>query len=374
MLKEVFVHVFVKESICQLVIDSIKELNDQQDILLFCIVGKDCSDDSEQLQMSDFCRDITLKIKNNNQLPNLITVTDKKILTVNSSDSIGCYFTNSRQIGFVTMKEESSSIMLKYELLRTAIQLAVKKYLEHRDEGCFFDQNTSIYNTKLCSHCHEQLSSELSGSHFLKLTRVLKELKDEKLGIGKSNLFSVIIMDIVAYSMQTDTVQKKLIEKLQGIILKTEIIAHNLENIIFLPTGDGCVIALHQSLHSILIQLCAELQKKVSEINLEVRFGLNFGSVFQYKDVNNNVNIAGSGINMAARAMDAGDANHIIANRTIYDQLGNMDDWHRNIFHELGTIEVKHGVKLDIYNIYSVEENFGNPQTPAKMRKKNEQQ
>jgi TolB-like protein len=67
---------------------------------------------------------------------------------------------------------------------------------------------------------------------------------------------------------------------------------------------------------------------------------------------------------MAQRVMDCGDAGHILVSKHGAEDLEQHDRW-RPFLHELGTCEVKHGVRIDISNLFSDE--VGNPQLPKKL-------
>jgi hypothetical protein len=82
-------------------------------------------------------------------------------------------------------------------------------------------------------------------------------------------------------------------------------------------------------------------------------------------DVNDRSNVAGAGINLAQRVMDCGDVNHILLSKRIADDLAQNSRWEENL-HELGQIQVKHGVKLDVVNFYN--DGAGNANLPEKFK------
>jgi TolB-like protein len=92
--------------------------------------------------------------------------------------------------------------------------------------------------------------------------------------------------------------------------------------------------------------------------------GIHSGPVNEVVDVNQRQNIAGAGINMAQRVMDCGDAGHIFVSKHVAEDLEQHDRW-RPLLHDLGSCEVKHGVRIEISNLYSDE--VGNPQLPKKL-------
>jgi TolB-like protein len=103
-----------------------------------------------------------------------------------------------------------------------------------------------------------------------------------------------------------------------------------------------------------------------SHPDLPVRMGINSGPVDEIIDVNERSNIAGSGITMAQRVMDCGDAGHILLSKRSADDLAQYGRWRPHL-HELGQCEVKHGVRIDLVNFHG--EHAGNPAMPEKLKK-----
>src|SRR5437879_12995847 len=60
--------------------------------------------------------------------------------------------------------------------------------------------------------------------------------------------------------------------------------------------------------------------------------------------------------------MDCGDAGHILVSKRFADDLAQHRRWQRYL-HELGDVEVKHGVVVSIVNLYA--ETIGNPAPPS---------
>src|SRR3712207_9548643 len=83
-------------------------------------------------------------------------------------------------------------------------------------------------------------------------------------------------------------------------------------------------------------------------------------------DINTQSNVAGAGINMAQRVMDCGDAGHILVSKAVAEMLSEVSTWD-GYLHDLGEAEVKHGVRVHIYNVYA--NGVGNPALPDKLRK-----
>src|SRR5437660_2340486 len=94
--------------------------------------------------------------------------------------------------------------------------------------------------------------------------------------------------------------------------------------------------------------------------------GIHSGPVNQVRDVNDTLNVAGTGINVAQRVMDCGDAGHILLSKHLADDLAQYRHW-RPYLHDFGECEVKHGLRLDIVNLYK--DGLGNPTLPEKLRR-----
>ena len=99
--------------------------------------------------------------------------------------------------------------------------------------------------------------------------------------------------------------------------------------------------------------------------NLQLRMGIHSGPINEITDVNDRANVTGAGINMAQRVMDCGDAGHILLSQHVADDLEQYGQW-RPLLHPLGECEVKHGVRLQIVNLYNGD--VGNPAPPAKFK------
>jgi hypothetical protein len=61
---------------------------------------------------------------------------------------------------------------------------------------------------------------------------------------------------------------------------------------------------------------------------------------------------------------DCGDAGHILLYRHVAEDLEEYEQW-QPLLHDLGTCEVKHGVRVAIANLYDGE--IGNSQLPKKL-------
>ena len=177
----------------------------------------------------------------------------------------------------------------------------------------------------------------------------------------------VLFIDIVGYSKLLIEEQKDCLRRLTEIVLATpQVQRSSNEQLVRLPTGDGMALVFRDSAEE-PAQCAFEIAKSLKEYSeIDVRMGIHSGPVSEVTDLNDRTNIAGAGINMAQRVMDCGDAGHILASRHVADSLESYARWKPHV-HHLSECEVKHGVRLQLANLYS--NDAGNPAMPRKLRK-----
>ncbi|PYJ76653.1 MAG: hypothetical protein DME77_05195, partial [Verrucomicrobia bacterium] len=100
---------------------------------------------------------------------------------------------------------------------------------------------------------------------------------------------------------------------------------------------------------------------------IQLRMGVHSGQVNRVSDINDRLSLAGSGINVAQRVLDCGDAGHILLSGHIAEDLTQYRHW-QPYLHDLGECEVKHGRRLHLVNLYK--DNRGNPHLPDKLKRR----
>src|SRR2546423_4479794 len=178
----------------------------------------------------------------------------------------------------------------------------------------------------------------------------------------------VLFVDIVGNTKLLIHEQLEHLEKLREIVRATESFraAQDAGRLLRFPTGDGGALVFRTSPEEPVrcaLEIANALKKHPA---MRVRMGVHSGPIKEVTDLSEQGNIAGAGINMAQRVMDCGDAGHILLSKHVADDLEQEGRW-RPLLHDLGSCEVKHGVKIDLFNLYSDE--FGNPELPAKLRR-----
>src|SRR6476660_4681465 len=183
----------------------------------------------------------------------------------------------------------------------------------------------------------------------------------------KFEIGHVLFIDIVAYSNLLINEQRDQIQKLKAIVRGTEQfrIAEAEGKLLRLPTGDGGALVFRTTAEAAV--MCAiEISKALrSHPELHIRMGIHSGPVNEISDLNEQANLAGAGIIIAHRVMDCADAGHIFLSQHVAEDLAEYERW-RPFLHDIGTFEVKHGVRVSVTNLYSDE--VGNPNLPSKLQ------
>ena len=176
----------------------------------------------------------------------------------------------------------------------------------------------------------------------------------------------VLFIDIVGYSKLSISDQHAAVEELTRIVRASEQFqrAEAASRLTRIPTGDGMALAFYTSPEA-PAQCAVEISRALKEYpRLQLRMGIHSGPVGGVVDVNERANLAGAGINIAQRVMDCGDAGHILLSKRVAEDLEQYDKW-RPLLHDLGSCEVKHGMRVSVVNLY--DDQFGNAKLPLKF-------
>src|SRR5438128_5883435 len=176
----------------------------------------------------------------------------------------------------------------------------------------------------------------------------------------------ILFLDVVGYSRLLVNEQREVLQQLNEAVRGAPQFRQSnaAGKLIRIPTGDGMALVFFQSPEE-PVHCAMEIAKALrNHPHIRLRMGVHSGPVDQISDVNDQTNVAGVGINYAQRVMDCGDAGHILISKRVADDLAQDSLW-QPLLHELGEIEVKHGMKLSIVNLYTAE--LGNSHPPDRM-------
>jgi TolB-like protein/class 3 adenylate cyclase len=179
----------------------------------------------------------------------------------------------------------------------------------------------------------------------------------------------LLLIDVVGYSKLLVNEQIELLQELNQVVRNTECFrsAETTDKLIRVPTGDGMALLFFHSPEE-PVRCALEISRTLQDHpRIQVRMGVHSGPVNRVTDVNDKTNFAGAGINVAQRVLDCGDAGHILLSGHVADDLADYRHWQPYV-HDLGECEVKHGLRLHLFNLYK--DNLGNPQVPEKLKRR----
>src|SRR5438552_2827527 len=154
-------------------------------------------------------------------------------------------------------------------------------------------------------------------------------MADEQCAEVKLEIGHVLFIDIVGYSKRTVDEQKELVTRVNQLVRDTAQFrsADAAGKLIRIPTGDGMALAFFSSPDA-PVNCAIELAKAdQADAKLQLRMGIHSGPVDRLADVNERINLAGGGMNMAQRVMDCGDAGHILLSKRSADDLAQYAEW-----------------------------------------------
>jgi class 3 adenylate cyclase len=177
----------------------------------------------------------------------------------------------------------------------------------------------------------------------------------------------ILFIDIVGYSKLSINEQRAAVDELNEIV-RASVEFQSAEaagRLIKIPTGDGMALVFYTSPEA-PAQCAVEISGALKEHpRLQLRMGVHSGPVSGVIDVNGHANLAGAGLNIAQRVMNCGDAGHILLSKHVAEDLEEYEQW-RPLLHDLGSCEVKHGVRVSVVNLHA--DQLGNPQLPKKFQ------
>jgi len=136
------------------------------------------------------------------------------------------------------------------------------------------------------------------------------------------NTYTIIMIDVVRYTMFNEVKQLDLFRELQKEINYIFYEELTDDQAIIIPLGDGMIIAINEKVDSLYLQ---DLLYKIIRIfrwtknkEFKLRCALNTGSGYQVKDINKNKNIVGDIINNTNRLLQDIGEDTIVVSESFY--------------------------------------------------------
>ena len=172
---------------------------------------------------------------------------------------------------------------------------------------------------------------------------------------NKTIICSVLFLDIVEYSQKSVSGQISLKDGFNAF-LSTALEGIPVTDRIILDTGDGAAISFLGDLEDALkVGLSMRHSLVTAGVYMDppllVRMGINLGPVRLVKDINNQPNIVGDGINVAQRVMGFADVGQLMVAGSYYDAVSRLSHEYADMFHYQGSRTDKHVREHEVYAI-----------------------
>lgn len=166
---------------------------------------------------------------------------------------------------------------------------------------------------------------------------------------NRTVICTVVFIDIVEFSKKAVAEQLRIKEQLN------QLLAAALKNVpakdrIILDTGDGAAVSfLGEPEDGLYLGLALRDALAAGNSTLQLRTGINLGPVRLVRDINNQPNIIGDGINVAQRVMGFAATNQILVSRSYYEVVSALSGDYAGLFSHEGVRTDKHVREHEIY-------------------------
>jgi class 3 adenylate cyclase len=183
--------------------------------------------------------------------------------------------------------------------------------------------------------------------------------------LDRTWLCTVLFMDIVGYSTRSVQLQAKLKERFtQYLSTAIRDVAEN--DRVLLDTGDGAAVcflgAPEAAMFTGLALRSAFVHDSLEHDNgLKVRMGINLGPVKLVRDVNDNLNAIGDGINTGQRVMSFAGENQVLVSRSFFEVVSCLSEDYQRLFRYEGSKKDKHVREHLVYQLVPPGQEFVAP-------------
>jgi class 3 adenylate cyclase len=176
-----------------------------------------------------------------------------------------------------------------------------------------------------------------------------------KLRPTRTFICSVVFIDIVEYTKKLVNEQIRIKERFNAFLSKA-IKDISVSDRIILDIGDGAAIGFlgdPEDALFVAMSLRDSLKDNQDEAtpDLQVRMGINLGPVKLLKDINNQPNLIGDGINVSQRIMSFAEPGQLLVSRSYYDIVSCLSQEYAKLFQYQGARVDKHVREHDIYAV-----------------------
>src|SRR5467141_645838 len=172
---------------------------------------------------------------------------------------------------------------------------------------------------------------------------------------NRTFICSVLFLDIVEYSQRSVAEQIALKERFNAVLTEA-IVGVATDDRIILDTGDGAAVSFLGDPEDTLfagmsLRDAVAGQDVTSGPQLQIRVGVNLGPARLIKDINNQPNIIGDGINVAQRVMSFAETGQLLVSRSFYEVVSCLSADYAKLFGYVGARTDKHVREHEVYSV-----------------------
>jgi class 3 adenylate cyclase len=172
-----------------------------------------------------------------------------------------------------------------------------------------------------------------------------------------------LFLDFVGYSRLTEAGQVAVQRELADMVASTRSVKRhrNSDQMAARRTGDGMMLAFLSSVDDAVdcaVELDSQIRQRAAALReivgapFRLRMGIHSGPVVRFVD-SESTDLAGDGVNLAQRVMDAGDDGHILLSQQSAESLLGRAPWNQWL-RDLGPCRVKHDELVHLWNLAGV--------------------
>jgi class 3 adenylate cyclase len=171
--------------------------------------------------------------------------------------------------------------------------------------------------------------------------------------INRTLICSVVFLDIVEYSRKPVTEQIRLKDRFNAV-LSDALKGIAAGDRIILDTGDGAAVSFIGDPEDALLMATELRDALVHDApdggpQLRMRVGINLGPVSLVRDINNQSNVIGDGINVAQRVMSFAEPGQVLVSRSYHEVVARLSTDYAELFRYEGARTDKHIREHEVY-------------------------
>lgn len=159
---------------------------------------------------------------------------------------------------------------------------------------------------------------------------------------------SIVFIDVVEFSKKSVADQMRIKDDLNRMLAQALKDVPTKDRII-LDTGDGAAVSFLGDPEEGLYLGLALRDAVAAGSSLRLRTGINLGPVRLVKDINNQPNIIGDGINVAQRVMSFAETGQVLVSRSYYEVVSALSSDYARLFSYGGPHTDKHVREHEVY-------------------------